>query len=237
MATLFQQVNLGVICALALMVSCEKQDGTPECSDSCGDCQYVCSYGTVASGAIIKEGALCSVDQTDADSDCLAECEGEFGANNCDFHDASEIPCSGNGEEGTGDTGGGMCQETTSCTNWDPASNVTLTSGVYHVSNGFWNNLIDDASPLLDCDDARFKLQTGGGWKLDEVSSGDLADELGLEDDDEIEEIDGVAVDDFQDILDAFGELRYEIVGTEIDVKIKRNGRPKTLTYTVDYAT
>ncbi len=219
--------------AAVSLIGCEKHDTTPVCDDDCEDCQYQCSYGYAQENILIKIDPQCSEDFSSAQLDCRDYCKMQLDISECPVYNAEPIPCSGN-DEGAGDTGGGMCEETTNCTNWDNRDNVYYYNGAYHVPNTLWLWLREDPSPLLDCDTGRFKLQSGGGWVADEISAGDLMDDLGFEDDDEITEIDGEPVEDFADIMEAFGTLKYEVEGGNISVEFIRNSATYTYYYTVD---
>ncbi len=103
-------------------------------------------------------------------------------------------------------------QDSNNCANWSPGSSVSQdpTSRIYEIDQSFIDDLIADPSPLIDCDGGRFDLRlTSPGYVLADSGSGELAHVLGLQNGDIPTEINGMPLDDMDDVLAAFSQLYY----------------------------
>jgi hypothetical protein len=95
-----------------------------------------------------------------------------------------------------------------SCTGWNPSAYVSFNTmdDVYEIDSSFVDDLIGNPALLTSCDDGRFNLNgtTGMYYLLDDVSSGDLLDELGLQDGDMPTQLNGIDLEHWDDVADAF---------------------------------
>lgn len=138
------------------------------------------------------------------------------------------------GESGT-DTGGESGTDTgqplAPCDGWDPASHVSVNGSVIEIDEAFVDAILDDPSELVYCDDAIIEISGASPvYSIDDIGSGDLADELGLLDEDVFYSVNGRSLATKTDVIDAFLELR--LAGeTELDLTIYRGSVPVVLNY------
>lgn len=201
------------ICGLLLLpAACGKTDPSDNQHDGTGDdgpcefcdgqnddvyqCYYMNGLGEIlpleAPWGLVE---VCANSQTNA----VAECENL--ADNCD------PPLSYNNAM---DAQIGACHElpATTCVNWNPSVHITYSTGTntYEIDGNFVDAIIANPALLTSCDDARFDFDVSAGayYVLDEVSSGDLADELGLQNGDRPLSVNGMTLQHWDDVADAF---------------------------------
>ena len=121
-------------------------------------------------------------------------------------------------------------EEPDDCLYWDPDWYVNFNAGTYEVAEGFIYSLVADPSPLIDCDAGRFEQHVGGGYQLTGASSGELSYVLGLQNGDVVMTLNGLDLDNMDDVLAAFGQLYYENE-TDFTLVILRGSTPVTLYY------
>lgn len=156
-------------------------------------------------------------------SECLSECT------ILSFKGASLAACENTGWGGESGTGG----TAPNCTNWDPASEITFTSGVYHVDGDFLDSLIANPSYLTVCDDARWEPRTAGGYELADASSGEMLYELGWRNGDVPVMINGQSLDDWDGSAAAFA-LYFVDEQTQFTARLWRSGNLMSLAYEID---
>lgn len=137
--------------------------------------------------------------------------------NNGDEDTLAYIACSGNLQGETGSP-------------YDPSSYVTYNSSTqeYEIDNSFVEAMIENQFVQIAADGARFELQTSGYYKLVNVRSGDLMDELGLQSNDVLKSIDGKDLGSFENQVDAYLNLKND---TQLSLTIERG----TSTLVIDY--
>lgn len=121
----------------------------------------------------------------------------------------------------------------TSCTEWDPAGDITLDDGVYGVDATFLNELITDFRPLIFCDDARLQAITNGGFEVEDADADEFLYEIGLRDGDIPLELNAYPLDDVGDVHDAFAELWLTDGEVSYDLEVLRGGISIYLQYEI----
>jgi hypothetical protein len=120
-----------------------------------------------------------------------------------------------------------------SCTGWDPSSYINYNSGTYEIDQDFIDDLIDDPNLLVECEAGLFFFDdtTGSHYVLNYVSSGDLYDELGLQDGDKPLALSGVTLDGWEGVADAF----FQVLNgrTEFRLSVERNSTVVFLNYEI----
>ena len=196
-----------------------------EC-DECSDCNSqqkylscLCRVGTEWTNEADCPAA-CGTTVTLA-SDCVAVCNEVFGQDNWDAFDLRpEIPCDG-------------VDVDENCSNWNPASEVSLVSGVYHVDETFIDRLVADPDALSACDDAYFD---GGlsSFEVKRASSGELLYELGLRNGDVVRKLNGTTIQSYTDVITVFASEWLSDGETLWYLQVNRGGTIVTLRYEVD---
>jgi len=120
-----------------------------------------------------------------------------------------------------------------SCAQWSPASNVTFSSGVYHVDSSLLISLIAAPWPLWECDDATVDGLSAGGFQINGASSGELLYTLGLRTGDKPLALNGLPLDDYTDGFQAFEQLWVGQAETDYLLTVKRGTTTLTLQYEV----
>ena len=124
------------------------------------------------------------------------------------------------------------CVEEGSCGTWDPGSEISYGSGVYHVDGDFVGRLIGDPAPLWVCDDAR--VEAGASWfEVANADVGELLYELGLRDGDIPYTLNGMPLESFEDAANAYGAL-YVAGETEYELWVQRGKVFVLLEYELD---
>lgn len=119
------------------------------------------------------------------------------------------------------------------CTGWDPSNHIAFNAGTYEIDAQFVNALIADPSPLLQCESGLFYFDESAGshFVLNGTTTGDLYGLIGLEEDDKPLSIDGIALDDWDGVAEAFFlVLNGE---TELTMVVERDSSPVTLFYEI----
>jgi hypothetical protein len=118
------------------------------------------------------------------------------------------------------------------CDGWEPENFMYYNSGsdTYFVLRSWVAALVDDPSPLWMCDDAR--IEPGyDSFELVGGVAGEAFSELGLEDGDILVELNGMPLESWDDVLDAFVELWMNEEETEYELEIIRNSQTEFLNY------
>ncbi len=129
-------------------------------------------------------------------------------------------PCDNSAQGGTAGAG------ESDCSGWDPDAAITLVSGVYEIDQSFVDDVLADPLLIPNCDGSKLD-QVATGWLVTAGSSGDLFYELGLRDDDTIEEVNGDSVATFDEVAAVFA--LYIDGETEFEIAFDRNGTPTTI--------
>lgn len=129
-------------------------------------------------------------------------------------------PC--NSGDGGNDAGSSDPVDPTGSIWIDPSSGQTI------VDDAFIDDLFDGTLELDD-ETETFTEQTNGYYTISGISSGSVADALGLEDGDELRSINGIAVDE-AGWLDAYDELK---TASTITLRLIRSGRAVSIDYDI----
>lgn len=206
----------------------------PSCADVCEDCNnegkvlYACSweatdFTTTPPTPLAGGGEICVANAATAVSTCSNACPNGGGLV-CAMSEVELVPCEDNEDPG-GSTGSGI-----GCGDWDPGAAVSYRgSELWDIDADFWADLTANNTPLWNCDSG-VVFDNGTYWEWDNIASGDLADELGFQDGDEIAKIDGVLIEDEDDAFRVFA-LNYS--DTSHDVVLIRGGTTITHTYRI----
>lgn len=122
------------------------------------------------------------------------------------------------------------------CEDWTPATSVTLDpeTGETVVDRTFVAALVEDTGPLLGCDSARFEHLATGGFRVVDVTRGDLMSALGLRDGDTFVALNGYELDDDADVTLTFARLWLFEDETHYSLELRRNGRSIVLEYRLE---
>lgn len=124
---------------------------------------------------------------------------------------------------------------TPNCTYWDPANEVNYSGGTHYMDYGFVASLVSDPEPVMYCDNALvLKRDSADGFKVANADSGELLYEIGLRDDDIIVSINGMPLDNYDDVVDAVNALWYG-GETSYTLELERNSATVYLQYQVVY--
>ena len=112
----------------------------------------------------------------------------------------------------------------------DATAHITCVRNTCEVDESFVDEMWADLTVLIADDTRAEEEPTGAGIKIKSVSSGDIADLLGLQTDDVVFEIGGYSVSSIDDAAQAMIDLQ----GTSsFTIKLTRSGRTLTMSYTV----
>jgi membrane-associated protease RseP (regulator of RpoE activity) len=103
-------------------------------------------------------------------------------------------------------------------------------SNLWYIDDAFWEYLFQDTTPLWNCDSGRVSDE-GDYWEWSDIASGDLADELGFENGDQIVQIDGITIETADDAFRVFEENASATTHT---VVLIRSGTPFTFSYQIN---
>lgn len=119
---------------------------------------------------------------------------------------------------------------------WEPADHVNYNevAGHYEIDASFVTALMEDGFAPLSLDSARLALSGASGYsgyyELVNVVSGDLADELGLQNGDIIVSANGYDLNTTDEQLAAYQALKNE---TDIELRIRRARSFVTINYVI----
>jgi hypothetical protein len=185
-------------------------DGTTGSTETCPEC-IALDEESFDCGCI-GGGSVCAISQSEAESLCDAMCVEE---------NISVIPCDGYAPEG-------------SCTSWEPENEIALVTGVRHMDGDWIEGIVRDPAPVWSCDDAYFSPVSGGEFKVNLASSGELLYELGLRNNDVPQSLNGMPLEDYEDVSSAFATLWHDQSETEFSLVVTRSGSNVTLLYELD---
>lgn len=201
----------------------EDPDAFPKCEkcDQAGTSNVVCEIN-VKNQPQDEERVVCAEPDNPAhqDSQCSYLCANyldEFGKECTGYKVKGKFQCLG-----TPDATGGQ--------NWDPGAHVRFDTrlGVYEVDQVLVDQLKADASALSN--DKAWLEETTGGFIFRDVYSGSLAYELGLRSGDIPVSLDGMRLDTFDAVLDAWAAAYSS---TSFTLEVDRGGRITTLYYEI----
>lgn len=122
------------------------------------------------------------------------------------------------------------------CAAWTPGSHITYntTTNTYEIDKTLVEDIIADPSYLVYCDSAHITVHSSTPiYGIDDIVSGDLADELGLQNGDRFTSLDSLSLDGKDDLMKAFAEL-WLGGETNVSLVINRPGGPAvTLNYEI----
>lgn len=129
----------------------------------------------------------------------------------------------------TGDESGGL---SVACEDWVPEEKVVLLSGIYYYDWSFIDGLTENPLPLMVCDDALFQAVAPNGFQVISASPGELLYELGLRSGDIPLEVNGMPIETYEDVWEAYIQLWLEEeAGWLFDVYLLRGTNYMTLSY------
>jgi len=118
------------------------------------------------------------------------------------------------------------------CGGWDPDSLISgPTLGVYGVNLGLISSIVNDPTPLFQCDSAR--VDVSYGLVIDDTSSTDMVYLLGLRDGDLLLEVNGMPLGNPVEAFAAYDKLWTQDGETEYELTIERNSSTAYLNYEV----
>jgi hypothetical protein len=217
-ASLFSAIALSG----SLGASCGETPG-----DFCEPCvrgkeRYSCTYYPVLTPTTPTTVYACRSSEFDANQWCAGyDPEVSATPSNCD-----------NADDGGLETG----ETTWGSEPWDPASEVNYNVGTdeYEIDADFIAALVEDGFAPLSLDSARLVYSGVGGYsgyyELDNVASGDLADELGLQDGDILKSVNGYELDTVDHQMQAYEALKNE---TDLELRIRRSSNFVTIAYKI----
>lgn len=204
---------------------------SPDNDCSCtGDLVAYACYGGLTASAKRYKGNICYYPDT-VHTQLLIECNDAYGTPFWSANRVDPVPCDGTAQ-GTGTDGIPV-----DCSSWDPASEITLTGGVYEVWGPFFESVIADPYLLVACDDARVEPLTGGYYEVVGAASGTMLYELGLRNGDIPISINGRDLGTHGRGAYAFGIEWLENFETEFTLVVERNGSNINLEYELVYPT
>ena len=107
--------------------------------------------------------------------------------------------------------------------------------GVYYLSGDYLSELVNDPSPLALCDDASLQLLTSGGVEVNDADAGELLYELGLRNGVVPLELNGLALESYEDGWNAFGELCLNHPTSSFELSVQRGSSTISLFFEVVY--
>lgn len=118
------------------------------------------------------------------------------------------------------------------CDDWDPDPYVTYNrrTNRYEIDQALVDDLNTNPLPLTECDEARFRLLSGGYWEIVDIGQDDLVRHLGFTEHDSIRSVNGYDLQTAQDVEDAWLDLRDETLFT---VVVLRSGTVLTRSYEI----
>ncbi|MEX1369141.1 MAG: hypothetical protein AB1Z98_38795 [Nannocystaceae bacterium] len=123
---------------------------------------------------------------------------------------------------------------TSACGSWDPESAVTYTSGVFYVVGDFVEEVIDDPTPLITCDDARFdESSSPQGFEVQDSDLGEFLYALGLRNGDVLVSINSLSLETYTDVLDTLAMLYLTQGETSLSLRLLRGSSYITLDYEI----
>ncbi|MCY1054777.1 hypothetical protein [Nannocystis sp. SCPEA4] len=108
------------------------------------------------------------------------------------------------------------------CEDWYASWTVTYSGSVASLDDAVVTALIDDPTPLILCDDARFQGLSPEGFQVESASLGQLFYALGLQDGDIPLSLNGLPLDNFTDVVDALVQLWYTEGETDYELDVQR---------------
>ncbi len=194
-------------------------DGTggPGDCDACDPTLHYCECWQGGVWVSLPSGGLCGV--SNPENTCSADCHTEFG-NNPDSQ-VVNLACSDNANSG-------------SCASWDPADEITLTSGVYHMDYTFVAGLVANAAPLWTCDDAYMAPLSAGYFTVRSANADEFLYEAGLRNSDILLTLNGHSLEFYSSVASAFTALWSNSSEDEFLLRVTREGKTKNLYYELD---
>lgn len=166
----------------------ESADGGTGCAEcdpgDVGPFGCECRLGNNGSWSPLGGQDFCLDPQFDETTKCTSECQSAH-SNNPNYQGRPATDACSNGDS-------------YNCTNWNPASHISVVFGVYQVNAAWLATLVANPTPLWACDDAELHPSSDHTrFVVTNLNSGEFLYEIGLRNNDKIMSLNGIALSSF----------------------------------------